>query len=380
VAPATTHDLLASLAITGASWESALAQVPPEQARRVAIDFLRAGELSCRQVLVEETGCAGTEESFAPVGAEATLDDPCLRRHVARWALARLEATDAPAVADALAAIVALPQPERALTDEVVALLPPGEDAVRLRLIAAAAAAGREDVADALLPGLTPFGAAHALIELRREAALAHLGDHPQPSTLAAALDGGVSAATARELLERLDPPDLELPAVADVVRRHATGDDCALAATAARLFDDAGDPQYLPSHAPLTSEAAATRALCVAGQVSPAEALAVLRSLVSRDGLDLIAVERDLWDDGGDPDPDLDGDGDPRTSATRTHVAPGALDGDALVEWLPATCDGGTCAAAGGDLVTFGFSRTPRGGLALDEITVERAEHTCGC
>ncbi len=379
-APANTAQLLASLEITGAGWQQALARVPAEQARRVAVDFLRSGDLGCRKVVTEEVGCGETEESFAPVEPDATLDDPCLRRHVALWALAQLEATDAGEVADELAEIVALPHPERALADEVIALLPPGDDALRLRLIEAATAAARGDVADALLPGLTPFGAARALVELRREGALAHLGDQPMPLTLAAALEAGVSQPTALAIVERLTPADLETPAVAAAVRVAATGDDCQLAAAAAALFDEAGDPQYLPSHAGLTTEAAATRALCVAGHVSTDEALGVLRTLVSRDGLDLVAIDRNGWAVGEDGlDPDLDGDGDPATSATRTHVAPGALDADTLVEWLPTACSGGTCAADGGTVI-LGFSRTPRGGLALDEIAVERGHEGCGC
>lgn len=379
-APVSSAQLLASLDLRGASWEQALARIPAAQARRVAVDFLRSGELGCRKVVTEEVGCGEIEESFAPVAPDATLEDPCLRRHVARWALAQLEATDASVVADELAAIVALPHPERALADEVIALLPPGDDALRLRLIEAATAAAREDVADALLPGLTPFGAARALVELGREGALAHLGDAPVPSTLAAALEGGVSQPTALAIVERLTPADLQTPAVAAAVRAAATGDDCQLAAAAAALFDEAGDPQYLPSHAGLTTEAAATRALCVAAHVSTDEALGVLRTLVARDGLDLVAIDRDGWATGDDGrDPDLDGDGDPATSATRTHVAPGALDADTLVDWLPTACSGGTCATDGGT-VTLGFTRTSGGGLALEEIAVERAHEGCGC
>lgn len=371
-------ELLASLAITGASWETALAEVPAGRARAVAIELLREGRLECGNLVEEYLGCGSVEQSFAPVPAGATLDDPCLRRHVAGWALSRLEATDVPAVADALAAIVALPRPEQELIDQVIALMPTGEDELRLRLIAAAAAAGRTDVADALVPGLSPAGAAHALVELGRESAVAHLGATPRVGTLAAALERGVSPPTAHLILDRLTPDDLAEPAVAAAVRNVVTGGECEVAAAAALLFDAAGDPQYLPSRTALPDELAATRALCVARHVSALEARAVLETLVSRDGLDLVTVERRYWFD-GEPDPDLDGDSDPHTRTTRAHVTRADLDADTLLDWLPASCEGHSCVGHTG-AVTMSFTRTPRGGLAIEEISVEHVEEGCGC
>lgn len=278
-------ELLEALGTTGANWEEALTRVPPDRARAVAVTFLRQGDFACRAIVSEEEACGDAIESFAPVAAGATLADPCLRRLVAGWALAQLEATEAAAVADALAAIVALPHPERELADAVVALVPPGDDRLRLRLIEVAADAGREDTADALLAGLTPGGAAHALVELGREGALLYLGADAPAGAIAAALHHGLSPSAARDALDLLDVADLATPAVLAAVIDQANGEDCAVAARAAVLLDAAGDAQYLPSRAALTDAAAATRALCVATHVSEAESLEVLRSLVSVDG-----------------------------------------------------------------------------------------------
>jgi hypothetical protein len=374
-------ELLAALAPTGATWEQAVARVPPDRARAVAITFLRDGNFACRALVDEEIGCGDTTQVFAPVEPSATLADPCLRRLVAGWALSQLEATDIPAVDDALAAIVALPFPEQQLADAVVTLVPPGDDRLRLRLVEAALAGKRDDVADALLPGLTPAGIAQALVELHRESALALLGpDDPTPSgAIAAALDDGLSPAAALDALDHLEVAHLADAGVRAAVIRQATSADCPVAARAALLLDAGGDPQYLPSRMALTDEATATRALCVAANVSPAEARSILHSLVSADGLDLVDVDHTYMNGPEIPDPDLDEDHDPYTHTTRAHVDASALDHDGTVDWLPTICDGAQCEGPTGT-VTFAFGPGAGHALALEEIRVERADSGCGC
>jgi hypothetical protein len=371
-------ELIAALGPTGATWEETLARVPAHRARAVAVAFLRQGDFACRAIVTEEVGCAMTEETFAPIAPDATLDDGCLRRLVAGWALAQLEATDVPAVADALAAIVALPHPEQALADAVVALVPPHDDRLRLRLVEAALAADRDDVADQLLPGLTPGGAAHALVELRREAALLLVGEHAA-GAIAAALDNGLSHVAALDALDQLSVAHLADGDVLAAVIRQTTSDDCAVAARAAGLLDAAGDDQYLPSHAAPTDAAAATRALCVAGHVSAEEAREVLRTLVSADGLDLVDVDRTYMEGPELPDPDLDGDHDPYTRTTRRHVPATAVAGDELLDWLPTSCEGGACYGPTGS-VTLVFGSGAGRGFSVDEIRIERADSGCGC
>jgi hypothetical protein len=374
-------ELLASLAPTGATWEDTLALVPPDRARVVAMTFLREGNLGCRAMVAEEVGCGETIEHFAPITPDATLDDPCLRRLVAGWALAQLEATDVDAVADALAAIVALPHPEQELVDAVVALVPPNHDRLRLRLIEAAANGNRADVADALLPGLTPGGAAFALVELGRESALDHLGAAPPPGALAAALDDGLSQPMAHAALEHLaaDLDALAEPAVLAAVIRRATSDDCAVAARAAVLLDTAGDGQYLPRHAALTDAATATRALCVSRHISDDESREVLRSVVSADGLDLVDIDHTYMDGPEMPDPDLDGDHDPYTRTTREHVSGADLLGDEILDWLPTACNGAHCEGPTGS-IELRFGPGAGHAFSLDEIRIERADHGCGC
>ncbi|HUQ07577.1 MAG TPA: hypothetical protein VM261_34020 [Kofleriaceae bacterium] len=371
-------ELLAALGPTGATWEETLARVPPERARAVAIAFLRQGDFACRAILTEDVGCASTIEVFAPIAPDATLDDGCLRRLVAGWALDQLEATDVAAVADALAAIVALPHPEQALADAVVALVPPKDDRLRLRLVEAALAAQRDDVADQLLPGLTPGGAAHALVELDRDAALALLGDDAS-GAIAAALDNGLSYPAALDALNQLAVEHLADPEVLAAVIRQTTSDDCAVAARAVSLLDAAGDDQYLPSHGAPTDAASATRALCVAGHVSPDEAREVLRTLVSADGLDLVDVDHTYMDGPELPDPDLDGDHDPYTHTTRRHVVAASAAGDDILDALPTSCEDGACYGPTGT-VTLTFGSGAGHAFSLDEIRVERADNGCGC
>ncbi len=371
-------ELLEALGPTGADWEEVLARVPPDRARAVAVTFLRQGGFACRAIVAEEIGCGDAIEAFAPVAPGATLADPCLRRLVAGWALARLEATEAGAVADALAAIVALPHPEQALIEAAVALVPPRDDRLRLRLIEAALGGGREDAADLLLPGLSPGAAAHALVELGREGALAHLGDVTPAGALAAALERGLSQQAALDALDRLETKHLADARVLAAVIGQAASTDCAVAARAALLLDAAGDAQHLPSRAALTDAAAATRALCVSTHISDDESRAVLRALVSADGFDLVDVDHTYMLEPELPDPDLDGDHDPYTRATRRHVGPQALDDEVLAS-LPTACVDGHCYGPTGT-VTLSFGDGAGRALALDEVRIERAENGCGC
>jgi hypothetical protein len=100
---------------------------------------------------------------------------------------------------------------------------------------------------------------------------------------------------------------------------------------------------------------------------------------LVSADGLDLVDVDHTYMSGPEMPDPDLDGDHDPYTRTTREHLDASAVDGPALVDWLPTSCDGGQCYGPTGT-VTLTFGRGAGSALALDEIRVERADSGCGC
>ena len=119
-----------------------------------------------------------------------------------------------------------------------------------------------------------------------------------------------------------------------------------------------------------------------MAGHVSPAEAAAVVSSLVDVDGLDLVDLDRSIWHDPSEPDEDLDGDGDPQTLTARDHLdlAELARDAERVTGWLPTSCEGGTCQAPTGT-VTMSFGRATTGNLVLDTITIERVDGGgCGC
>ena len=377
----TDEDALAALAAlepTGADWEEKLAALPEASRRPIAVALLREGDFACKAVVEEEYGCGIDERSFEPLDPEATLEEPCLRRQLALWAVGQLEPVDVPAVADELEALVRLPEPETELARSAFDVLPARADELRLQLIAAAADVGRDSLADEQVAKLSPAAAARALVDLGREVALDHLGPRPSIGVLTAALARGLSPSRALEVLDRLGPAALDDAEVARTVRAVAADAACEVSARAIELLVAVGDPEALPSTGPLADDAAATRALCVASHLGAAELGAVVARLAGGD-VELVSVERD-WDGGGDDDPDPDGDGDPYTTTTRDTLAAAAVTAGALAAWIPTSCDDGVC-RVDGKVVTLGFGARADGTPTLDTVTVEDTEwEGCGC
>src|SRR5688572_24013244 len=133
------------IAPTGDDWEQKLDEVPAHAARPLAVAMLRAGRFECvsRAPTSECTPPAFDVPSPAPA---AGLDDPCLRRLLALWSLAQLEANDLPRVHDALRAIAAIPPPESQLVAAALGVVPQWEKTQLLSLIVIASRAGQRDV------------------------------------------------------------------------------------------------------------------------------------------------------------------------------------------------------------------------------------------
>ncbi len=95
---------------------------PPAVRRAMASYHLRSGRFWCPTVQ-RTSGCA-TRSTFLPPAATAGLDDPCLRRDVALWALDQIpeEDIDGPLYA-AYVDMIKLRAPERELNQRALARL-----------------------------------------------------------------------------------------------------------------------------------------------------------------------------------------------------------------------------------------------------------------
>src|SRR4030095_12615834 len=69
-------------------WEEAVGSIAdvPQLRRMMARALLAKGELACKKI-VDEGQCGEEDFEWGALADAATLDDPCLRRRVAVWAL-----------------------------------------------------------------------------------------------------------------------------------------------------------------------------------------------------------------------------------------------------------------------------------------------------
>jgi hypothetical protein len=76
------------LGVSGKNWEEAVGSIAdvPQLRRMMARALLAKGELECKKI-VDEGQCGEEDFEWGPLADDATLDDPCLRRRVAVWAL-----------------------------------------------------------------------------------------------------------------------------------------------------------------------------------------------------------------------------------------------------------------------------------------------------
>src|SRR5690606_24912406 len=112
------------------------------------VALLRAGGFTCASP-APPGDCAPPVFDVPAPGHAAGPGDPCLRRLLALWSIAQLEAGDLPRVRDALRAIVAIPPPESQLVSAALRAIPKRDQAELLALIAIAWRAGQRDVVDA---------------------------------------------------------------------------------------------------------------------------------------------------------------------------------------------------------------------------------------
>jgi hypothetical protein len=292
-----------AIAPTGADWEDKLHEVPASHARPLALALLRAGNFTC---VVPATGACAKPAYDVPAPSDAaTLDDPCLRRRLAMWALEQLEPADVPAARDALLAIAAIPPPESELVEAVLRLTREVSQDERLAILAVAWTARQHDLVNA---AVGPLDEAHLFAAVQKHhiaGALDVLSPEAHRAAYLAAVTDEALAAKARisAITELAAKPSPELTRALIAATRAR---DCSVAAAATRALHD---PRYLPTLPRTTNPAVAMRALCVLASyegLQAADEPSLLASYLPARGLERTTI---TYDPLSTDDPDGDGD-----------------------------------------------------------------------
>ena len=343
-------------ALTADDWHDKLEEVPRELDRALSIALIRQGNFLC--VPATPAGeCVRQVFDLPEPAATAGLSDPCFRRLVALWALDKLEEDDVPMVMDGLRKIVALPLPESQLTVAALKLIPDKEPAKRLELIALAYAAGQRDLANDALGQLDEPFLIEAVTKHHIDGALEMLPASTQRATYLTAINDDKLPTKARTTaiaeLSALDAK-LAVDLRAALVKATATV-DCAVAASAARVLVQKGEPKYAPKRPRSAAVAPVLRGLCVLAsyeKLQGADEPSLLPSYLPPKGLERVKVTYDALSD-----IDPDGDGNPHTEQSidlvpRAEAVMPEL--DELARAL-ASCKGTTCRTESHEIV-FGF------------------------
>jgi hypothetical protein len=310
--------LWSKIAPTGDDWSARLDEVPNELDRPLAIALLRAGNFACvppRPV----RDCAAPVFDVPEPSPTATVNDPCLRRLLAMWAIEQLEPVDVPSVMDSLRAIAALPAPESQLVTSALRAVPETDQARKLELIALAWNAGQRDLAAASLGALDEPQLIEAVTKHHIDAALEVLSAEGHRATyMTAVADDALASktrATAVTELVAAAPDDKLAPDLRALLVKATGAKDCTVAAAATRALEQHGDPRYVPKRPRTLKPEVMMRALCVLAsyeKLQRSDEGSLLQSFVPAKGLERIAVAYDAL-----AETDSDGDGDPHTQRT---------------------------------------------------------------
>jgi hypothetical protein len=233
----------------------------PGVTRSLARSILASGNFECKKV-VEVGECGDDSVSWEELDPKADLDDPCLRRRLADWALTKggLNEADVKAIADQLLPLLKLDRPEEDLPPHLLDLVDSMSTATRLRFLHAAPG----ELAEKHLDGLPE----KALAELYREDHLdnAALGldlEKSRALVLEALYDGKLGPVTRSTLLKKVD--SLSGKDVAVALGKVADGaEDCELAMNAALALETRGDKSHLPRRRDADDQGILARKLCM--------------------------------------------------------------------------------------------------------------------
>jgi hypothetical protein len=257
-----------TIAPTGADYAAKLASIPddPGVRRPLARVLLSDGNFECKEV-EEFAECGEDHVEWKALDPAATVEDPCLRRKLALWALTPgiLTEADVELLTPPLRALFALPAPEDELPKAAMALVGTMSDRVRARLFDAAMENSRKELAEAsCCGGLSNAWIGTLYSRHHLDAAAAALDVATQRAlVLEAAQDDKLSVETRRALVAHLG--DVAGKDVMATLRAVADGaGDCALAVDAAVALAGRGDQSRLPRRHAGDGESAMARALCM--------------------------------------------------------------------------------------------------------------------
>jgi hypothetical protein len=296
------------LAPTGADYEDRLAAIPEDEAvrRPMAVALLGQGDFACEAV-VEYEGCGQESVELGPIEPTAGLEQPCLRRRLALWALDELTPDDARTLTDVLVTLVELPEPEDELRQAAFAVAV--DDAQRLALLAAAKGKDLDELAEAEAAKLTTIPARiEALRDLHIDAAAQGLDPAAHRDVLlAAVVDTELASDTRRTIMAQLagDPA----PAVTQALVAVADDGDCSLAMEAAELLASRGDPSHLPVRPRSTDASAHLQALCMLAHA--ADTTRQEAQWLTWFGPDPVLIEEEHYDELAEPAEEPKGEGD---------------------------------------------------------------------
>ncbi|MGE0546532.1 MAG: hypothetical protein AB7O24_06000 [Kofleriaceae bacterium] len=363
-------ELWRAIAPTGHDWEDKLDEIPVASSTPLAIALLHEGNFACTPPQ-PPTDCELAQEDVPDPVATAGLDDPCLRRILALWSIAQLEANDIPHVLDALRSIATLRAPESQLVAAAIDAVPETDHARKLELLSIAWAAGQRDLVNSKLGTLEEPFLIEAVRKHHIDGALEVLSaDAHRPVFLAAIRDDALGARARVHAIDELVEASAAAK-LADDVRGAFVGatksNDCRVAAHAARALEIKGDKRYVPRRPKTRSTAVMMRALCVLAsyeQLQGSDEDSLLPTFVPTKGLEQVKV---AFDPLGDVD--QDGDGDPRTDREIDLIERDAVVVPEIEDIVQAfgQCKGTTCATHDRE-IRFSF-KTVNGQLWLSRI-----------
>ena len=384
------------LAPTGEDYEDRLAAIPEDEAvrRPMAVALLEQGNFACEAV-VEYEGCGQESVELGPIEPTAGLDQPCLRRRLALWALDELTADDTRTLTQALVGLVELPEPEDELRKQAFAVAV--DDAQRLALLAAARGKGLHELAEAEAGKLTTIPARiEALRDLHIDAAAEGLDPVAHRDVLLAALvDTELASETRSAIMSQLASD--QTPAVTQALVTVVDEGECVLAMEAAELLASRGDASHLPVRPASTDASEHLRSLCMLAHSS--DTARQEAQWLTWFGPDPVLIEDEHHDEFAEPaGEEEEGEDDSEASAvvtqddgteieqvgktttTRTRIAGAAAASDEHLgarlgtdDW---SCDGEECTAqetTSGGRYTVVFAPAPDGSLYIVRLETYR-------
>ena len=265
-----------------------LGEIPNDAAitKPLARAMLRGGNFACPSHPVS-IRCAPIFE-LIDTPADATLNEPCLRRELALWSIDQLDDDDAVSVGPELVAIAGLPLPDVALPFAAFDLLPTGPDGDKLTFDMAVAA-HRVGRTVPFAGETSPAVLARLLNEHHVIEALQHMTMEDSRADLLKALtDPQMPVAARLEIVEEITS-DAVTPLPADILaalQRAARDSNCHVASIAAQ----ATGAVFRPSLS--LQPAAALRSLCLA-----AFANVPMEGFIDRAGLTMVRREAEADD-----------------------------------------------------------------------------------